>query len=201
MRYEREIFLATVILCALSAVLYLNLYHLPLQLDLLQSELKQQQAAKQTVDILNFKNRHGDLNEVMLELDEQRTDLERALPPQLYQGEFIGYLQSTAQANQIRLTALTPDAAELDEALPIIRLPLRVRLECTYFGLLDFLKALEESERLINIEKFTARSSGDGEQLMCELKIVLFSTAEEGDDNAEVVDGGRIARTSIDGDS
>ena len=189
-RYEREIFMAMVLICVLSVAAYWNLYHLPLERELLQMELHRQQAAKQIVEILNFKNEQGDLDGLMRELDEQRAELERALPPALSQGEFINYLQTKARSNQIRLISLTPGTVARDEDLPIIRLPLRVKVECTYFKLLDFLKELEAGERLINIGNFKATGKNDGEMLICELELVLFATAEEGDANGEISDGG-----------
>lgn len=190
MRYEREIFFATVLICVLSAAAYWNFYHEPLERELLQMELNRRQAAQQTVDIINFKNENGDLDDLMTELDEQYNELERALPTKLFQGEFINYLQSTAQANKIRLVSLTPGTVARDEILPVLKLPLRVQIECTYFKLLDFLKALEQSDRLIKTEKFKAKSKGDGELIVCELELILYSTVEEGDVNAEISDGG-----------
>ncbi|MBR1579156.1 MAG: type 4a pilus biogenesis protein PilO [Selenomonadaceae bacterium] len=200
MRYERELFIATLMLCVLSAMAYWHFYHQPLEREMLQLELNRQQAARQTIDILNFKNEHGNLDDYMFELEEQRATVDRILPTQLYQGEFINYLQTTALANGIRLLSLTPGSIGRDERLPIVRLPLRVRVECTYFKLLDLLKALEDSERLIKIENFTAKALGDGERLDCELELVLFAVAEEEETDAEIFDGGGIARTSTDGD-
>ena len=190
MRYERGIFAVTIAICILSAMTYWKFYHEPLERELRQMELSRQQTSKQAVDIINFKNENGDLDDVMLELDEQYEELERALPPKLFQGEFISYLQATALANQIQLKALTPGTVARDENLTVMRLPLRVQVECTYFKLLDFLKALEDSERLIKIENFSAKSKGDGEILICELELILFSMAEGGDANAEISDGG-----------
>ena len=190
MRYEREIFAATLAICILSAMAYWHFYHEPLERELLQMELSRQQISKQAVDIINFKNKNGDLDDVMVALDEQYEELERALPPKLFQGEFINYLQSTALTHQIQLKALTPGTVARDENLSVMRLPLRAQVECTYFKLLDFLKALEASERLIQIENFTVKSKGDGEILICELELILFSMAEGDDANAEISDGG-----------
>ena len=181
MRHERKIFPATVIMCILSVTLYLNVYHMPFQLELLQIELNRQSTSRKIIDILNFENEHGDLEEYMVELDEQKQDLERALPTQLKQGEFISYLQLTALNKNVELKSLTPEMSVLDEKFPVIRLPLKLQVECTYVSLLDFLKALEESERLIDIENFTVTSVDDGERLNCELEIILFATAKEGD--------------------
>ena len=190
MRYERQIFFATVLLCLSIAAAYYFIVHLPLERELLQLDLERRKAAQQSIDILNFKNEHGDLSALMSELGEQRTDVERALPTQLSQGEFINYLQSTAIENQIRLLSLAPGTPTRDEQLPIIRLPIRVRLECSYFKLLDFLKAVEQSERLINIKNFAATSTGDGERLDCELEMIVFAADTEADADASISDGG-----------
>ncbi len=201
MRHGRKIFLSTVLLCLAAVAAYFFLYHQPLERKILQLELDRRKAAQQSVDIINFKNRHGDLSKLMLDLNEQRNDLERALPPQLSQGEFINYMQSTALAHQIRLLEITPNTPTRDEALPITRLPIRVHIECTYFELLDFLKALEQSERFIDIKNFKATSTSEGARLNCELELMIFAAEIEEDTDAEIFDGGRVARTAIDGDS
>ncbi len=190
MRYERQLFLATVLLCLSISAAYYFVVHQPLERELLQLDLERRKAAQQSVDILNFKNEHGDLSELLTDLNDQRVDVDRALPNQLSQGDFINYMQSTALANQIRLLSMTPGTPTRDESLPIIRLPIRVKLECSYFKLLDFLKALENSERLINIKNFTATSIGDGERLSCDLEMMVFAADTEDDGDAEISDGG-----------
>lgn len=190
MRYERQLFVATVLLCLSITAAYYFIVHQPLERELVQLDLERRRAAQQSIDILNFKNEHGDLSELLLELDEQRVDVERALPTQLSQGEFINYMQSTALANKIQLLEITPGTPARDEALPIIRLPIKIRLECSYFKLLDFLKALEQSERLINIKNFTATSIGDGERLKCELEMIVFAADTEDDAGDQIFDGG-----------
>ena len=188
--------------CVAIAAAYWFLYHQPLERELVSLGLERQRTTQQIVDILNFKNEYGSLEDCMLELDEQFRDAERALPQQFFQGEFINYIQSTAIEKGVRLISLTPGTVEsaADQSLPLVRLPLRIKIECDYFRLLDFLKALEESERFINIESFTATSRDD--RLDCELNVILFALDEEEDINhdAEISDGGRVARFAIDGD-
>ena len=180
MRYGREILLATILLCMSMIAAYRLLYHLPLEREILQLGLERQQTAQQIINVLNFKNEYGSLDEYMRELEERRFVVDRALPPQLEQGEFINYIQRTALANQVRLISLTPGAVENveDDALPILRLPLRLKIECDYFKLLDFLKALEDGERFINIEQFDVSRKDDGELLDCELDVILFAIKE-----------------------
>ena len=184
MRYDRQIFFATLLLCVSSIAGYYFFVHRPFEVEIFRLELERRKAVRQSVDIINFKNLHGDLEEVLVDLDQQRDDLERALPTQLSQGDFINYIQSTALTNQIR------GVPTRDENLPITRLPIRVRVECTYFKLLDFLKTLEGSERLIDIENFKATSTGDGTQLICELELTIFAAEMDGEDDDQIFDGG-----------
>ena len=203
MRYGREIFLATLLICIGTVAAYWFLHHQPLARERVQLELERQRATQRIIDVLNFKNEHGDLDEYMLDIEQQRLAVDTALPQQMFQGEFINYIQQTAREKQVRLISLMPGAIKEDDSLPLERLPLRIKIECDYFKLLDFLKALEESERLINLEKFSVTSIGTGEKLTCELNVVLFAINEEEDINndAEIFDGGGVARTAIDGDT
>lgn len=190
MRYGRKIFFATLCLCLLLSTAVYYFYHVPLQRELVQLRLDRRRTAQLVVDILNFRNEHGDLDDYLLALDEQRAVIDRALPEQLSQGEFIDYLQRTALEHKIRLLSISPGSVEKTADARIVRLPIRILIECSYFTLLDFLKSLEDGERLICMENFSVASTDWGDSLRCELNLVLFALDGEGNINAEIFDGG-----------
>ena len=150
--------------------------------------LETQKIVKDGIEILNFKSKHGDLNEYIKKLDERYQDTNIFLPEKIEQGEFIKDLQQKALENQVKIIAIIPgkiqsfveeksdDQKENSELMKdIVMLPINLKIDCGYIQLLNFLKAIETNERITQIKNFSIVSKGDGENLSCELNIIIFA--------------------------
>ena len=58
-------------------------------------------------------------------------------------------------------------------------LPIDFVFECDYMSLINFLKAIEDSERMVNIKNLSITSKDDGEKLNCKLNIIIFALEKE----------------------
>ena len=173
---------------ALLMVIFYFAFHEPLQKDILKMNLETQKIVKDGIEILNFKSKHGDLNEYIKKLEERYQDTNIFLPEKIEQGEFIKDLQQKALENQVKIIAIIPgkiqsfveeksdDQKENSELMKdIVMLPINLKIDCGYIQLLNFLKAIETNERITQIKNFSIVSKGDGENLSCELNIIIFA--------------------------
>ena len=148
-----------------------------------------------STNILNYKNKYGNLEEYMEKLEERFQLSSRILPENINQGEFINFLQRTALENNIKIISLTPstiqpvydDSENKSEAAKsegeetakqggtLIKLPIDLKIEGTYLSMIKFLESLEKSERLMNVEEVSITSKDDGDRLNCDLKIIIFA--------------------------
>ena len=173
---------------ALLMVIFYFAFHEPLQKDILKMNLETQKIVKDGIEILNFKSKHGDLNEYIKKLEERYQDTNIFLPEKIEQGEFINDLQQKALENQVKIIAIIPgkiqsfveeksdDQKENSELMKdIVMLPINLKIDCGYIQLLNFLKAIETNERITQIKNFSIVSKGDGENLSCELNIIIFA--------------------------
>ncbi|MBR1728667.1 MAG: type 4a pilus biogenesis protein PilO [Selenomonadaceae bacterium] len=172
----------------LLMVIFYFAFHEPLQKDILKMNLETQKIVKDGIEILNFKSKHGDLNEYIKKLDERYQDTNIFLPEKIEQGEFINDLQQKALENQVKIVAIIPskiqpfieensdDQKENSDLMKdIVMLPINLKIDCGYIQLLNFLKAIETNERIMQIKNFSIVSKGDGENLSCELNIIIFA--------------------------
>ena len=172
----------------LLMVIFYFAFHEPLQKDILKMNLETQKIVKDGIEILNFKSKHGDLNEYIKKLDERYQDTNIFLPEKIEQGEFIKDLQQKALENQVKIIAIIPgkiqsfieeksdDQKENSDLMKdVLMLPINLKIDCGYIQLLNFLKAIETNERITQIKNFSIVSKGDGENLSCELNIIIFA--------------------------
>ena len=194
MRFTSSTVLIAVFFCAFLILAYLNFFRPAIQQSTAQLELERQQIIKIHDNITNFKNKYGDLDEYMQKIEERYQLTNKSLPENLMQGEFITFLQKAAMENQIKIISLTPSTAkqlEIDSAdlstsnvgqqinTELIQglnmLPINLKIECDYMELINFLKLLETSERLVQIKNFSIDSKDGGEKLICEICLLIFS--------------------------
>ena len=163
------------------------------QYKILQLDLKEQELFQISNNILNYKNKYGNLDEYMQKLEERFQLSSRILPEKINQGEFVNFLQRTARENKVNIISLTPgitepvykdsdngsDLAKSEEIAKqgdtLIKLPINLKIQGSYFSMIKFLKSLEKSERLMNIEEVSIISKDDGDRLNCDLQIIIFA--------------------------
>ena len=170
------------------------------QQKILQLDLERQKLVHIRDNILNYKNKYGNLDDYMqtIEKDYQLSNV--SIPEQMRQGEFVNFLQQTASENNVNIISIISSTIQIidenskvtanlesvdDNANASInkfiqdkklsKLIINVKIESGYFQLINFLKMIESSERLVNIENLSLISKGDGDDLNCELKLSIFS--------------------------
>ena len=163
--------------CVVFGIVFWQFAHKYAQQKILQIDLERQKLAQISLNILNYKNKYGNLDEYMQKLEERFQQLDKTLPEKMQQGEFINFLQRAALESQIKIISLTPsDIQPIDaDSNEIIKLPVNVRIECKYISLINFLNSLEASERIISVEDLSIISKGDGDWLTCDLIIIIFA--------------------------
>ena len=181
--------------CIIIIAMFWNFFHVPKQQEILKLELERKKLIQISDNILKYKNKYGNLDEYMQKIEERYQLASISLPERMQQGEFINFLHQTALENQVKILAMIPSSvqpvfdnlnenfeseSEIDEnksnsnsALKM--LPINVKIECSYISLINFLKAIEDSERMTQIKNLSIVSRENGEKLNCELNIIIFA--------------------------
>ena len=183
-------------ICLVICAAFWQFIHKSAQQKILQVDLERQKLSKINENILNYSNKYGNLDNYMQKLEERFQLSIVTLPERMQQGEFISFLQKTALENQVNIISLNQSAIQLvnDKSLDsdsdtknqaqnnnakLNKLPISLKIECQYVSLINFLKTIEASERLMNIQDLSIISKGNGDWLTCELDIVIFSFEED----------------------
>ena len=179
-KFNRCTLVISLFFCFVFVIAFWQFAHKYAQQRILQSDLERQKLAQISLNILNYKNKYGDLDEYMKRLEERFQRLDKILPERMQQGEVVSFLQRTALENQIKIISLTPSSIQPVDAdsTEVSKLPISIKIECKYISLIHFLKSLEASERLINVEDISIISKGDGDWLTCDLIIIIFAMSK-----------------------
>lgn len=169
--------------------------HLPLRQAAQTYAAKASQARGDMAAVMNFRNVHRDMEAYQKELAEHDARSEKALPAKLVQGEFLQDLQQKALKSQVRLHKVAPvplqtakgshDADRThgaDGTGGLQEMAVTIECEGSYFALLDFLRLLQQSERVLCIEESQlgrSEKQSDGELLQCRLRIKAYAWPEE----------------------
>ena len=194
LRFNKITLAVSLFFCVLFGFLFWQFAHKYAQQKIMQFDLERQKISQISTNILNYKNKYGDLDEYMQRIEERFRLSNKTLPEKINQGEFVDFLQRKALENQIKIISLTPNSIqpvydnskndsesenteEITKNLKsnLIKLPINLKIEGNYFALIKFLESLESSERLMNIEEVSITSKGDGDWLTCNLNIIIFA--------------------------
>ena len=190
MQFTARTVIVSLFFCVIFTFLFWIFAHKYTQQKILQLNLEEQKLSQISTNILNYKNKYGNLEEYMEKLEERFQLSSRILPENINQGEFINFLQRTALENNIKIISLTPstiqpvydDSENKSEAAKsegeetakqggtLIKLPIDLKIEGTYLSMIK-----EKSERLMNVEEVSITSKDDGDRLNCDLKIIIFA--------------------------
>ena len=194
MRFNKITLAVSLFFCVLFGFLFWQFVHKYAQQKILQLDLERQKLSQISTNILNYKNKYGDLDEYLQRIEERFQLSNQTLPEKINQGEFVDFLQRKALENQIKIISLTPSSIQpvyeqsksdsdserveniaKDPKANLIKLPIKLKIEGDYFALIKFLESMETSERLMNIEEVSITSKGDGDWLTCNLNIIIFA--------------------------
>lgn len=172
----------SIFFCLILIVAFWNFIHIPAQWKILQLDLERQKLLQINENILNYKSKYGNLDEYMKTIEKRYQLANISLPEQMQQGEFVNFLQRVALENDVKIISLIPSAIQnpvdetsQDESPVINKLLISLKIESGYLQLISFLKAIESSERLVQIDNLSIIGKGDGTNLNCEIKLLIFS--------------------------
>ena len=162
------------------------------QQRILRSNLECKKLTQMSTNILNYKNKYGNLDEYIKKLEERHQLANISVPSEMQQGEFVNFLQQIALENKIKISSIAPSSIQPVEEisgngvkddevennpknLSLNKLAINIKTESGYVQLINFLKAIETSERLVKIDTLSLIGKGDGDILICDLNITIFS--------------------------
>ena len=128
---------------------------------------------------MNFKNVHGDLAAYEKELSDREGRAEHVLPRELGQGGFLQDLQHKALQSQVKLQKVAP--AEVRSVDGVQEMPVAIACSGSYFSVLDFLRRLQQSERLLAIHETRIEQQVQGNEgtLQCQLVVTAYAWPQD----------------------
>ena len=121
--------------------------------------VKQQQAGQNQQEILqieNFMNAHLQEEDYAAELKKREQVVQEQLPESMEQGRFLSLLQQEALRHGVVLAEVRPGSARSTERFA--ELAVETEICGSYFQVLDFLEAMEQSGRFLRIENTKVKS-------------------------------------------
>lgn len=177
--------------CFITLMAYFFFVHLPLQQERAAYEGRRAELRGRLAAVMNFKNVHGDLAAYARELSDREVRAQRVLPQDLGQGVFLQDLQHRALQSQVKLHKVAP--AEVRTVDGVQQMPVAVACSGSYFAVLDFLRRLQQSERLLSIHETRieqqAAPQAETGTLQCQLVVKAYAwpqdEAKSGAEDAE----------------
>ena len=168
--------------CFAALLLYLFFVHLPLQEACASYEGRRAELRGRLAAVMNFKNVHGDMAAYAKELSDREVRAQRVLPMSLGQGVFLQELQQKALQSQVKLQKVVP--AETRTVDGVQQMPVSISCSGSYFAVLDFLRRMQQSERLLSIHetRIEQRTEAQSEvgTLQCQLVVTAYAWPQSG---------------------
>ena len=168
--------------CFAALLLYLFFVHLPLQEACASYEGRRAELRGRLAAVMNFKNVHGDMAAYAKELSDREVRAQRVLPMSLGQGVFLQELQQKALQSQVKLQKVVP--AETRTVDGVQQMPVSISCSGSYFAVLDFLRRMQQSERLLSIHetRIEQRTEAQSEvgALQCQLVVTAYAWPQGG---------------------
>ena len=168
--------------CFAALLLYLFFVHLPLQEACASYEGRRAELRGRLAAVMNFKNVHGDMAAYAKELSDREVRAQRVLPMSLGKGVFLQELQQKALQSQVKLQKVVP--AETRTVDGVQQMPVSISCSGSYFAVLDFLRRMQQSERLLSIHetRIEQRTEAQSEvgALQCQLVVTAYAWPQSG---------------------
>ena len=168
--------------CFAALLLYLFFVHLPLQEACASYEGRRAELRGRLAAVMNFKNVHGDMAAYAKELSDREVRAQRVLPMSLGQGVFLQELQQKALQSQVKLQKVVP--AETRTVDGVQQMSVSISCSGSYFAVLDFLRRMQQSERLLSIHetRIEQRTEAQSEvgALQCQLVVTAYAWPQSG---------------------
>lgn len=122
-----------------------------------QARLIEADARFQELEILQ--KQHPDLETYQMEIENQRRYVDQLLPDRIESSALMARLQQYALKSGLELRELLPGETAKNQAATT--LPLQIRVAGDYFGLLDFIKSLENGTPYCRITAMELEQKND----------------------------------------
>ena len=153
---EKRVFFLVCTIWILISVAFVFLVHFPLREEAEEIRRETGLVLQEVISIENFTNKHVNLKEYAEDVSKRHERAEKALPGELEQSVVIGMLQRNALQHRIQIVSVSPGQIKKESSLTV--LPIRIKLNCNYFQLLDFLQSLQEEERFMKLDQLCVRT-------------------------------------------
>ena len=168
-------FLAAIIFFGIIFSFVLNQFvHEPARREILNMELETRRLREVEREILELKERYGNLAALVEQKELELDAIKKFFPPTLMQDEFIDELYRAAESHRAQIISVR--AGEIISEEKFQSQIVNVNLEADYVSLLNFTREILDGERLTRLEKFLATSEGD-RIISCELSFKIFAAA------------------------
>lgn len=186
-RGDSRFFLGCCLTCFMAMLLYFVCVHLPLEEKRASYDRRHAELRGRLAAVMNFKNVHGDMAAYAKELSDREGHAERMLPRELGQGDFLQDLQHKALQSQVKLQKVAP--AEMRLVDGVQEMPVAIACSGSYFSVLDFLRRLQQSERLLSIHETRIEQQAQGKDGMLQCQLVVTAYAWSQDETKGRADG------------
>ena len=183
MKWNKKTTISIALACLLFIFVFWYISHISSQQRISQVNLERQKLFQISDNIQEYNSKYGNLDDYIFDLEELYQSSSDTLPDQMQQGQFINLMQQIALDNQVKVLSLelsdiqllNKEANESSNEFALNKLPIVVKVESSYNSLINFLKAIEDSERLVKVDNFSMTSKGTGDDLICNLELTIFS--------------------------
>lgn len=154
----------------LSLAFYFFL-HQPLSIAVEDYKAQAAKNAREVTVIANFQNAHLNFKEYQAEIAQREKRVFGYLPADMGQAEFILAIERLALRHKMQLETISPQ--KLVAGKDALCLPIKVGLTGSYFGLLKFLRGLQDGERLVSIRNMSVKVKETG--LAVEMLLYIYA--------------------------
>lgn len=169
MKWQWRIFLVSLGLIAITAVCLVWGSVLQAE-ELQQKEVKLQGLQTEIADLQRLQEEHGNLEEYQQEAERKKERAAKLLPDEMETAELLTIIKRNADASGMELQELMPGECEQGEELTQMRV--NVSVSGDYFSLLEFLRRLQSSTRLVHVEEMDVQQK---DSLECRLGLLVYA--------------------------
>lgn len=154
-------------------LLFIFVIHLPLQRA--AGEYRREAAlAKQEInEVVNFQNAHLDRKAYQKELDMRQSQVVKAFPDHIAQADFLLEIQRLAGQAKLQLLQVEPGKIMQNDERQT--LPVRIRMQGGYFGLLKFIRELQDGERFVTVQELGI--TAENNELVTDIMVNIYAVS------------------------
>ena len=162
----------TFLVCTIILIGWYQFFYEATQREILNMELETRRLRELEREISELKARHGNLSAFVAAKELELDAAQNFLPATIAQDKFIDELYRAANSCNVQLTEV--QAGEIISEEEFQSQVVTVKTEADYVSSLNFIREIQDGERLMRLEKFLATSEEDG-IISCEWSFKIFA--------------------------